>query len=810
MTRSLLPIDTPPPGPAAAGARLGLLAVSLFLGAAAQAAEGGTYDGRAPDAPWRAEAAQRIDEFRKRDVHFYIHNPQGQPVPGARVRLRQVRHAFQFGADFDPTRVADQSVKANQRYLDMLATLFTAASPAPGLVWTQWNLESGAPNDALRNQTAQAVELLEQRDLALWWKPLIDPSRDRIPSAYHALIDSSDPLMVETANRRVQDISAFATAVGASACDMLVLQNPCSHTDLISTYGNGVMVDWFNLAAAPSRQLFISEGGVLSAEPSAVQQQDLYENTIRAIREGGGALSGIGFEAHFGANPAGIPRIWEILERYATAFPDTALRLTAFDIATEDEALQADFIRDLLTIAFSHPRMTGIQFSDLWAAGASPAALFHADWQEKPAAAALRDLLQGEWRTDIEQLTCECGDVKTRGFLGTYAYEVTAGGITKSGTFTVTGDELTSVDVEIDISVPQAPAIMRQPFGGTYAPGTSVTLQTVAAGDPLARIIWYRDGQVVGSGRNLKIQSLSAHHAGNYHAVASNDFGEAQTRTVRLAVQPAGPQTGRLTNLSTRGRVGTGVDAMILGFVAGGDGARDVVIRGIGPRLREFGFDDALVDPRIALFAAGAGAPTSTNDDWNTELDPEFNRLGAFGLGDDTKSAALRLELQPGLYTVELNGAENDNGMGLVEIYDSPTGPGGLVNLSTRGRVTAETKLVGGFVITGNEPQAVLIRGIGPGLAPFGVDQHLANPVLRLYDSVDGGQPRLLLSNDDWASSGFTEIRAAGASTGAFTLPTGSLDAATIVWLEPGAYTTEISSADGTPGIALVEVYQLP
>jgi hypothetical protein len=44
---------------------------------------------------------------------------------------------------------------------------------------------------------------------------------------------------------------------------------------------------------------------------------------------------------------------------------------------------------------------------------------------------------------------------------------------------------------------------------------------------------------------------------------------------------------------------------------------------------------------------------------------------------------------------------------------------------------------------------------------------------------------------------------------GAFALPAGSADAAILVTLQPGAYTVQVSSGDGSSGLALVEVYDV-
>ena len=122
-----------------------------------------------------------------------------------------------------------------------------------------------------------------------------------------------------------------------------------------------------------------------------------------------------------------------------------------------------------------------------------------------------------------------------------------------------------------------------------------------------------------------------------------------------------------------------------------------------------------------------------------------------------------------------------------------------MANISTRGLVgTGQGQLIGGFIITGG-PKLVMIRAMGPSLAAAGVSPALANPALTLF--ADGTQ---LAANDDWKSNAnVADIMASGIA------PANDLEAALLIRLEPGAYTTVVSGAGGTTGIGLVEVYEV-
>ncbi len=67
--------------------------------------------------------------------------------------------------------------------------------------------------------------------------------------------------------------------------------------------------------------------------------------------------------------------------------------------------------------------------------------------------------------------------------------------------------------------------------------------------------------------------------------------------------------------------------------------------------------------------------------------------------------------------------------------------------------------------------------------------------------------------NSGWTNGGSATavaINNAASRVGAFLLQTGSNDCAVLLTLPPGAYTAQVTGANGSTGLALVEVYQVP
>jgi uncharacterized delta-60 repeat protein len=289
--------------------------------------------------------------------------------------------------------------------------------------------------------------------------------------------------------------------------------------------------------------------------------------------------------------------------------------------------------------------------------------------------------------------------------------------------------------------------------------------------------------------------------AGNFNAVG----GFEVSNIVRIAAAPA---ASRLANLSARGFVAVGGD-LAVGFGISGTG-KSLLLRGVGPTLGGFGVAGSLVAPRLEVIPAGTTVATAANTGWGGDqsLAAAFGSVGAFALPAGSADAALLASANGGTMTARVTSATaGGSGIALAEIYDRDTGGpvGRLVNLSTLGFVGSGAQaLVPGFVITGAAEKLLLIRAVGPGLAPFNVTGALADPVISV---IAQGAGATVAANDNWG--GDVSLTAAFAAAGAFTLPPASRDAAVLVRLLPGAYTVVVSGSGNTTGRALVEIYDL-
>jgi hypothetical protein len=124
--------------------------------------------------------------------------------------------------------------------------------------------------------------------------------------------------------------------------------------------------------------------------------------------------------------------------------------------------------------------------------------------------------------------------------------------------------------------------------------------------------------------------------------------------------------------------------------------------------------------------------------------------------------------------------------------------PSQALNLSTRLRAeTGDKVMIGGFIITGQEPKAVVLRGLGPSLSKFGLTDLLLDPVLQLR----GKSGNLIFENDNWKDTQRNQIE------GTPYQPTDDRESVIVTTLPPTSYTIILTGKNGTTGIGAVEVY---
>ena len=369
------------------------------------------------------------------------------------------------------------------------------------------------------------------------------------------------------------------------------------------------------------------------------------------------------------------------------------------------------------------------------------------------------------------------------------------------------------------------------------------------------------------TGPSFLLSSVSAASAGSYSVLVSNSAGSISSRPAVVSVVPATGRTGAfLGNFSgDAGSFALWVrpdrTAVFLGFLkAGGrallnraaeigaDGSFQFPIEIFpagGPATGVSGVisadgsvTGAIAGSGVAISAAAraAGASTAALAGYYASGEPNGSSvahtiLGAAGesyvlivtdsgaeagRGTAGSDGAVSISTGPSTVAGSVQGegstlilsARRDSGASVSFVGandERRTSRERLINLSTRSDTTGAegNALIVGFLIGGAAPKRVLVRAIGPSLAPFGVGGAMAAARLEVFR----GQTSLAVSDAWGAGSGAPAVAAAAARLGAFTLEAASRDAAVLVELPPGAYTAVMTGPGQAGGVGLIEVY---
>lgn len=240
---------------------------------------------------------------------------------------------------------------------------------------------------------------------------------------------------------------------------------------------------------------------------------------------------------------------------------------------------------------------------------------------------------------------------------------------------------------------------------------------------------------------------------------------------------------------------------MIAGFIITGNSNKNVVVRGLGPSLANFGLTDLLLDPVVELRSANSSL--FTNDNWKDTQRSQIEGTN-FQPSDDRESVILMNNLAPANYTAILTGKGNTTGLGLVEVYDNnPGADSQLGNISTRGLVQGgNSVMIGGFILgNGANNSRIVVRGLGPSLSQSGLSNVLPDPTLELRNA-DG---TLVIVNDNWTDD---PVSAAQLTASGFA-PKDPKESGIFTSLPTGQFTAILAGKNGGIGIGLVEIYNL-
>ncbi|MEN0002765.1 MAG: endo-1,4-beta-xylanase [Bacteroidota bacterium] len=401
------------------------------------------YGGYEADAPWRAEADARIDQFRKADFNLVVRNTAGELVENEAVELKMLRHRFDFGSAILASRIANNP-DYNVIYENKITNLdgngrgFNTVVFENDLKWDGWEQEWFVTKPELQT----AVSWLKENNLKIRGHNLVWPGTpympDDIPQNY-----SNISYLQQRINGRLEEVMLYP-GVGPEIHDWDVLNEITVNQDLANAFaaspdyetGRELYIEIFEKAREldPDVGLWLNDYVTLSLNtaPGNAEYDRLKQFTGELVNSTA-PIDGLGFQGHIGGIPNSIYDVLATLDDFYDSFGLKA-KITEFDLPSfVDEELAGNYLRDFMTAIYSHESMDGFLFWSFWDgqtymnAGTN---LYRLDWSETPCHAAFTDLLFNQWWTEESLVTNTMGAATVRGFKGTYEVSYECNGTT--------------------------------------------------------------------------------------------------------------------------------------------------------------------------------------------------------------------------------------------------------------------------------------------------------------------------------------------------------------------------------------------
>ncbi len=403
-----------------------------------------------------------IEQYRKGDAKITLVDRNGKPVENAHFDILQTKHDFKYGANLFMLDEFDAQ-EQNSMYAEYFRGIFNMATLP--FYWSDiepQRLQQRYAKDAPKIYRRPSPELcLEYCD-----KFGIEPKAHCLNYEQFTpeWLKSADAQQYEKElERRMGELSErFAKRIPIWEVTNETLCHEEYHSAMFRK--TDFMERCFSMADRffPNNRLMINECWAYTYD-NFDWSQSAYFNQVAKLLEQKQRVDMVGMQYHMffrkeeelqrTAKAYDPMRLYDYLDYYAQLgrqLQITELTIPAYSEKEEDEEIQAQIIKNLYSIWFSHPAMSGIVYWNLidgFAAFAPKGdmtagenyyygGLLRYDFTPKPAYRMIYDLFNNVWRTKLS-IDAPEGQADFRGFYGDYTVKVTADERIFSSDFTI-------------------------------------------------------------------------------------------------------------------------------------------------------------------------------------------------------------------------------------------------------------------------------------------------------------------------------------------------------------------------------------
>ena len=414
-----------------------------------------------------------IENYRKGDCTIELTDKTGNSIKGAKISVSHKKHEFKFGANLFCLDQFETEEK-NKKYREMFKDIFNIATlpfywitiePEKGLL----RYEKGCPDMYSRPPIDTCIEYCMENG--------IKPREHAL--AYQTgfpqwLFGKSTFEVKKELSRRIAEVAKrYADKIPA----MEVTNELNWDMNNIDFYKQDDFVYWCFKEAEkfmPNNQIAINEHGHTWYAGNGTNR-DRYYMQIETLLRKGARVDAIGMQFHMfnkledeydctrkTYNPEFLYRIMDKYADFGLPLQMTEITIPAYSDDPADEEIQAEILKNLYSIWFSHKNMEQIvywNFIDGYAAGERGnmtngenqyyGGILRPEFSEKPAFTVLNNLINKEWRTNESFVTDSNGKGCFRGFYGDYDVEVDVDGKVSSHKISFSNKETGYIKISI-------------------------------------------------------------------------------------------------------------------------------------------------------------------------------------------------------------------------------------------------------------------------------------------------------------------------------------------------------------------------
>lgn len=412
------------------------------------------YEGSEEDAPWRALAESRIESLRKADLTVNVVDGDGDPIANATVAIEMQKHEFGFGSALVTCRVPGNNCY-DATYVEKLLDLdgeghrFNVGVNENALKWRAWeNNWLGTPQ-----QTVDAFRWFSDNGITMRGHNILWPGSDYLPDDINSNLGDIDYLR-NRIDERIEEMINHPE-LKEIVRDWDVLNEITTNRTLENAFNNDASLDNGRKVYGeiyrkineldPDLELYINDYMVISS--GSANQIARYKSFLDELLVDDVPFDGIGFQCHIGSIPNSIPQVEQHFNDFYQRY-GKRMKVTEYDVNNAvDEGIQASYMRDFLTLTFSHPGMDAFIMWGFWDGNhwKNNAPMFYQDWSLKPSGQAFLDKVYNDWWTSELDTSNTAGQTTFRPFKGEHKITVTKDSETVEVDVVIGGNETIEV-----------------------------------------------------------------------------------------------------------------------------------------------------------------------------------------------------------------------------------------------------------------------------------------------------------------------------------------------------------------------------